>query len=242
MRRPLAAACLAVLALAGAASPVSALEDTKTREDNLAVAVNTEDGASLLRLAFSIRKVANGVVDETNQAFALASCADCQTVAIAFQIVLVSGDADVVVPENRAVAYNDECVECLTYASATQLVIGVDGPTRLTREGRARMAELYESLAALEADLASLSPAQLDALVQAAKQELVAILDEELVTVGRPDELPPEGTTTTTTAATSSTTSTTVRTTTSTTTSSSSTTSSTTTTTAPASTTTTEAG
>lgn len=192
---------LAVLALPAAltfsaASPASA-DDAPGGDDTSAVAVNTEDGASLFRLAFSIRKVADGVVDQTNSAYALANCTDCQTVALAFQVVLVNGDADVVVPENRAVAYNDECVDCLTYASATQYILGYDGPVRFTAEGRRRLHALRQSLLELESQIAELNPAELHAAVSAAKAELLAILDEELVVAnaGRDD---PESTTTST--------------------------------------------
>jgi putative peptide zinc metalloprotease protein len=203
------------------AAPAAASDDAPGGDDNAAVAVNTQDGGSVFRLAFSIRRVSNGVVDQTNAAYALASCTDCQTVALAFQVVLVRGDADVVVPENTAVAYNDQCVECLTYASATQIVLGVDGPVRFTADGRQRLAELYRSLRDLEDQVATMSAAELHGAVTAAKEELIAILSEELVPAGASGSAPnnpsststtsttsttaPDGTTTTTTETTSTT-------------------------------------
>ena len=135
-----------LVALLLAAAPVLAVLAPAAAGDNTAVAVNTEDGASVFRLAFSVRMVANGVIDEKNTAYALASCTDCQTVALAFQVILVWNNPDVVVPENVALAYNDQCVECLTYASATQIVLGFDGPVRFTDEGRRRLNELLKSL------------------------------------------------------------------------------------------------
>ena len=180
------------------AAPAASADDAPGGGDNAAVAVNTEDGASVLRLAFSVRMVADGVVDETNGAYALASCTDCQTVALAFQVVLVWGDANVIVPENTALAYNDQCVECVTYASATQIVLGFDGPVRFTDEGRRRLAALYKSLQDLEDQAGDLSLAQLNATVQAAKTELVAILNEELVPASPGGEV--HGTTTSSTA------------------------------------------
>ncbi len=239
---------LAVLALPAAltfsvASPASA-DDAPGGDNTAAVAVNTEDGASLFRLAFSIRQVADGLVDQTNSAYAVANCTDCQTVALAFQVVLVNGDADLVVPENQAVAYNDECVDCLTYASATQYILGYDGPIRFTAEGRSRLHALRQSLLELESRISELSPAQLHAAVSAAKAELLAILDEELVVAnaGRDD---PESTTTTSTSVPSTTSTTAGSTTTAPTTSTSSTTTSTasttTTSTAPTTTTSTTA-
>jgi len=184
-----------------AAAPAGAQE--RTGDENIAVAVNTEDGASVFRLAFSVRKVADGIVDQTNTAVALASCTACQTVALAFQVVLVSGDADVVVPENEALAVNVACAECLTYASATQVVLGFDGPVRLTAEGRQRLNTLRRSLRQLEDDVAAMDAAMLHTEVQRAKAELIAIFTEEVVEPG--DEAPVEpsasSTTTTTTDA-----------------------------------------
>ena len=180
LRRSLAALVLVPgLSLLGAAAPAAAAGG----DDNTAVAVNTEDGASVFRLAFSVRRVANGVVDQTNSAYALASCTECQTVALAFQVVLANGDVDVAVPENRAVAYNDQCAECVTYASAMQIVLGFDGPVRFTAEGYQRLAALHRSLRQLEERAAGLTLPQLNAEVQAAKAELVAILEQELVEI-----------------------------------------------------------
>lgn len=196
-----AAVLLALLlaALLAVAPPVAA-DDTLDPEDNVALAVNTEDGASVFRLAFSVRMVANGVVDDDNHAWALASCTDCQTVALAFQVVLVWNDPNVAVPHNQAVAYNDQCDACLTYAAATQIVLGFDGPVRFTDEGRQRLADLQRALAELEDGIGELSLSELTAAVTAAKQELVSILSEELVEAPVPDATGASGADVTTTA------------------------------------------
>lgn len=179
---------------------------------NQAIAVNTEDGASLFRMAFSIKRVADGVIDQENAAVALASCTDCRTVALAFQVVLVMGGADVVVPTNQAVAYNNQCAECLTFASATQIVVGIDGPVRLTGEGIKQLLELQRRLRDLEARIAELSAADLVAEVSAIEAALITILDTQLVPVGSGNDddqdqtadptatSQPPGTTTTTTS------------------------------------------
>ena len=44
------------------------------------------------------------------------------------------GSVDVVVPQNLAAAVNYACVECVTYALATQLVVTLAGP--LSDDGR----------------------------------------------------------------------------------------------------------
>lgn len=95
--------------------------------DNQALAINTVDGSTLYDVAFALVWVEDGRADNVNSAYALASCERCRTVAIAFQVVLVVGEADVV-PQNLAAAVNYRCVECVTRALARQLVITLDRP------------------------------------------------------------------------------------------------------------------
>jgi len=96
--------------------------------DNQALAVNAEDRTAIVALAFAIEWVEDGVVDNVNEAYALASCVECLTVAIAFQAVFILGQADQVVPRNNAVAVNLACIECFTYALAAQLVVSLTEP------------------------------------------------------------------------------------------------------------------
>jgi putative peptide zinc metalloprotease protein len=178
-----------LVALVVALAPTTAVraaDEPSGGDTNQAVAVNTEDGASVFRLAFSVRHVTDGVVDQQNLAYAYASCTDCRTVALAFQVVIVVGDANYVAPVNQSAAVNDQCAECLTFASATQIVVGVDGPVVFTPEGRRRLAELRRQMADLESRMGQLTPGQLVAEVSRLEQELIAILREELVPAGTP--------------------------------------------------------
>jgi putative peptide zinc metalloprotease protein len=115
--------------------------------DNQALAVNTEDGSVAYDVSFSLVWVDD---DEAalnrNEAYAAASCRDCRTVAVAFQVVLLVGSVDVVVPQNLSTAVNYACLECVTYALATQLVVTVPGPLSdaATQELAAIWAELQE--------------------------------------------------------------------------------------------------
>jgi putative peptide zinc metalloprotease protein len=113
--------------------------------DNAAEAFNEKDGSSVFDLAFDVREVSNGVVDQTNSAVAYANCENCQTVAIAIQIVLVSGAASVVTPENYAIAVNEECVSCQTLALAYQFVLGGGQPLEFTKEGRRRLKRIQRA-------------------------------------------------------------------------------------------------
>jgi putative peptide zinc metalloprotease protein len=157
-------------------------------DSNLAVALNTTDGASVFRLAFAVRSVAGGAVDQTNTAIALASCTACTTVALAFQVLLVFDDVTSITPENRATAVNVACRACVTFASATQIILGFDQPMTLTEEGAQRLAEVHSSLLRLEQTAASLDADALAEAVAEAKEELVAILEEELVPVAPQEE------------------------------------------------------
>lgn len=168
-------------------------------QDSVAVAVNTRDGASVFRLAFHVTRVMGDVVDQGNAAVAVSSCTECETVALAFQIVLVMGDPEIVTPTNLALAYNQDCVSCTTYASATQLVLGTDGVVRFTVEGNRRLAELRQRLNRLRTEELTLE--QLNAEVEAVQAELRDILATELLPAGQPTTQTTTGTSTTSTTA-----------------------------------------
>ena len=79
--------------------------------DNQALAVNTTDDTVVYDLAFAMIWVdGEQPVTNTNEAYAAASCENCAAVAVSFQVVLIVGDADTVVPANLATAVNYNCV------------------------------------------------------------------------------------------------------------------------------------
>jgi putative peptide zinc metalloprotease protein len=97
--------------------------DAPEEGDNQVVAVNTTDGSTQYKVAVALVWVTDGgPVEQRNEAWALASCTNCTTVAVAFQVVLVVGYAQVVTPINAAVAVNYACDACHTAAVALQLV------------------------------------------------------------------------------------------------------------------------
>ncbi len=133
----LAALLSTVLAVSWA--PAAWGGDASKPGDNAAEAFNEKDGKSVFELAFDVRRVSNGVVDQTNSAVAYANCENCQTVAIAVQIILVAGSPDVVSPQNIAVAVNEDCISCQTLALAYQFVLGGGEPLEFTHEGRKQL-------------------------------------------------------------------------------------------------------
>jgi putative peptide zinc metalloprotease protein len=161
--------CLALLV-----APAPALA-----QDNSAVAINTKDGSSLFDLAFSIKEVGGEVVDQTNQAVAYSNCQECQTVAIAIQVLIVTAEnPDVVTPTNLAVAVNENCDTCTTLALAYQFVIGGAG-LELTKRGERQLREIRRELQRL--GRSGLSAAEIRDRTAALVDRLKHVLATELV-------------------------------------------------------------
>lgn len=186
MRHRFALILLSVLLALGLAAglPGGALADGR-EGDNSAVAINTKDDASRFRLAFKVSRVAGDVVDNVNLAIAFSQCERCRTTAIAVQIVLVDGSPSTITPQNIAVAVNEQCTLCQSFASARQFVIGRGEPLKFTALGRQQLAEIRHDLHALREE--TLSPPELDQRVSAIVDRLRVVLDTQLVPAA-PDE------------------------------------------------------
>jgi hypothetical protein len=147
--------------------------------DNIVQAINTKDGSSLFKFAFSLRKVTGEVVDNANAAIAYSSCKDCRTTAIAIQIVLVVGSPTTVTPENVALAINDQCTLCESFATAFQFVIGVeDESVGLTKQGKRELRQIIREFRALKRDDYTLE--EFHAKTQALGQRLRTVLKTQL--------------------------------------------------------------
>jgi putative peptide zinc metalloprotease protein len=148
--------------------------------DNAAVAINTKDGSSLFKFAFSLKKVAGDVVDNENAAVAYASCESCKTTAIAIQIVLVVGSPSTVTPQNFAISINENCTLCQTFATAFQFVIGVeDASVTFTKEGKRELKLILREFRDLKWEDYTL--AEFHARTQALAQRLRTVLRTQLV-------------------------------------------------------------
>jgi putative peptide zinc metalloprotease protein len=152
--------------------------------DNTAIALNTRDGSTRFRLSFRIVRTNADVVDNDNAAVAIASCTDCRTIAVAFQVVLVFSEPSTLTTDNLAIAMNIECTDCETLASAYQWVLGTDGRVHFSPEGNRAIAGIRQALHDLvRSDLPiDELQAQLDQLAD----QLEAILAQELVAAGPP--------------------------------------------------------
>ena len=193
------------LVLAAVVAATSLVVAPAEAQDTAAVAINTKDDSSVFRMAFSVRRVMNEVVDTSNAAVAFASCENCQTTAVALQVVLIMSDPTVVNPENVALAINVECSSCETVASAYQYVLTTGGPVHYTAEGNQILADLRKQL--LDLKTADLTPEELLAAVDAIAEQLYDVTNTELVAGGPPPTEPAtEETTSTETGSTTETT------------------------------------
>lgn len=163
--------------------------------DNQALAVNTEDGTVVYDVAFALVWVEDGDATlNTNEAYALASCTDCAAVAVGFQVVLVVGQSDVVVPQNLSAAVNYNCIRCLTYALATQLVVTLDGP--LSDAGMAELSALWSEIASFAQNIEDVPLSELQDALTDYEEQILAIIGQEAGTTtgGDPIDADTEGT------------------------------------------------
>jgi putative peptide zinc metalloprotease protein len=144
--------------------------------DNQALAVNTEDGSVAYDVSFALVWADEDTAVNRNEAYAFASCRDCRTVAVAFQVVLLVGEVDVVVPENIAAAVNYACVECVTYALATQLVVSLPGP--LSDDGARDLAAIWAELAEFGEHVEGVPLAELRVRLTEFEARIIAVVRE----------------------------------------------------------------
>jgi putative peptide zinc metalloprotease protein len=144
--------------------------------DNQAAAYNITDGTAKYDIAFALVWATGDEVLNVNEAHAYASCTNCVTVAVAFQVVLIMDNAHVVVPQNLSVAANWHCYRCVTAAIASQLVLSVeDDPAE--QQLRA-LGEVWGRLTDFGRAITSYSLSQVSDRLDAFKAEIVAILDD----------------------------------------------------------------
>ncbi|MEV8039509.1 hypothetical protein [Arthrobacter sp. NPDC080082] len=145
---------------------------------NQALAVNTTDGSVVYDVAFALVWADDGAdVLNTNEAYAFASCKDCAAVAVGFQVVLIVGQADVVVPQNLSTAANYNCVRCLTYALANQLVLTLDGP--LSADGTAKLNALWQQIADYGRNLQNVPLSEIQGTLEGFKKQIMDVVQAD---------------------------------------------------------------
>ncbi len=147
-------------------------------DGNQALAVNTTDGSVTYSVAFALVWAEDGEpVDTRNEAYAFASCTGCAAVAVGFQVVLIVGEADVIVPENLSAAANYNCVDCLTYALASQLVLTLNGP--LGTSSLEQLNALWAEIAEYGRNIQNVPLSEIQARLAAYKEQITAIIKSD---------------------------------------------------------------
>jgi hypothetical protein len=116
-----------------------------------------------------------------NMATALSSCKNCQTLAMALQVVMISSHTQYARPQNSAVAVNFACSGCTTIAVAYQYALTVDDPTQVPDSARRLVAQMKSELAGVQGT-PGITLAQAEArfnAVIAQYQELIGNLDKQ---------------------------------------------------------------
>jgi putative peptide zinc metalloprotease protein len=142
--------------------------------DNQALAVAITDDSVVYDVAFALVWAESDEVLNVNEAHAYASCADCVAVAVAFQVVLIPDDAQVVVPQNLAVAANYDCYRCITAAVASQLVLSVQQDPG--QEDLRALGEVWNQLQQFARTITSYTLTEITAQLDVFKAQIVAIL------------------------------------------------------------------
>ncbi|BCW79769.1 hypothetical protein [Arthrobacter sp. NicSoilC5] len=144
-------------------------------DGNQALAVNTTDGSVQYSVAFALVWAEDGQpVTTTNEAYAFANCSGCAAVAVGFQVVLVVGQTDVIVPQNLSAAANYNCLDCLTYALASQLVLTLDGP--LDGDSKQQLEALWAKIAEYGRNIRDVPLSDIQATLNGYKEQITAIV------------------------------------------------------------------
>jgi putative peptide zinc metalloprotease protein len=158
--------------------------DAATGDDTQALAVATEDGSVVYDVAFALVWAGGDTVDTTNEAYAFASCTGCAAVAVSFQVVLIAGQTDVIVPQNLSGAVNYECIECVAYALASQLVVTLDGP--LSEQSAAELEALWAEIAAYGDGLRDRPLSEIADVLNGYKARILEILGQSPASTSEP--------------------------------------------------------
>ena len=146
--------------------------------DNQALAVNTTDNSVQYDVAMAMVWVEDDQALNTNEAIALSSCSNCVSVAVAFQVVVIVGEADVIVPQNLSTAANYNCFECITAAVASQLVVTVDALPGEAQQ--VALADLWTEIAAFAATIPQLPLTDIITQLEDYKDQILAILEVQV--------------------------------------------------------------
>lgn len=145
--------------------------------DNQTLAVNTKDGTVVYDVAFALVWADHDAVLNKNEAYAFASCSGCRATAVSFQVLLIVGQAHIVVPQNISAAVGYNCIACVTQALAVQLVVNVPAnpSATLTRD----LAALWREIQAFSRQLQNLSFAEIHNRLVEYEAQILAVIKRD---------------------------------------------------------------
>jgi putative peptide zinc metalloprotease protein len=145
--------------------------------DNQTLAVNTRNGTVVYDVAFAMVWADSNTVLNKNEAYAFAHCQDCQATAISFQVLLIVGQAHVIVPQNISEAVNYECVLCLAQALAVQLVVTL--PDQPSQSEVQQLTALWQQIQQFGQHLQGLSFTDIRDRLTGYEQQIQAVLQQD---------------------------------------------------------------
>src|SRR5919204_5772639 len=107
------------------------LPDANAGGKNVVKVINRTDDSLRVDGRVQFNRIAAPNAGPEDIAIAYSQCHNCQTMAVALQINLISTHSNNVQPKNVAVAINYQCSGCVTIARAIQYDISVDDPTNV---------------------------------------------------------------------------------------------------------------
>jgi putative peptide zinc metalloprotease protein len=182
MYRRFAALISIVASFTLAGAPRAVAGDEGAGANNVVYLRNQVDGAALTRARTSVAHDPGPTVANDNEAVAYASCTDCRTVAAAVQVVLIEGPANDVRPTNVALALNENCLRCATFAFARQVVLSPRTHVEIGDAAEAQIQDVQSQIRGVAASSETFPEmtADLDALTE----QLVAVVQGEVQRAG----------------------------------------------------------
>ena len=114
--------------------------------NNIVQIINHADGHFRMDGKVKLNQIPGPNAGPKNEAFAYSSCTNCDTMAVALEINLISTSARNIQPFNKAFAVNYQCTNCVTYARAIQYDIQVADPTQVPSDVRELMRQMNATM------------------------------------------------------------------------------------------------
>jgi hypothetical protein len=154
----------------------SELPEANAGGKNVVNVVNRVDGKLRIDGKVQFNRIQAPNAGPENVAIAYSQCKNCQTMALALQINLISTSSNNVQPKNFSTAVNYQCDGCVTIAWAIQYNLSVDDPNSF--KANQLVARMRQELAAAKQSTSlSQAEARFDAVISEF-QELYASLKQ----------------------------------------------------------------